>query len=103
MGRCRTGRRCGRGSRAGTSTILRRRVDPRAPVCRSPARTPVARSRLGEIAAQSTQVEFAAKWPDGMCAVGPSIRPANTVSMIACWRWVMSAASTGRSVLVKNG
>ena len=27
----------------------------------------------------------------GQCASGPSIRSANTVSMMACWRWVMSA------------
>jgi hypothetical protein len=27
----------------------------------------------------------------------------DTVSMIACWRWVMSASAVGRSVLVKNG
>jgi hypothetical protein len=34
---------------------------------------------------------LAPKRPDGMCASGPSIRSADTVSMIACWRWVMSA------------
>jgi len=84
-------------------TILRRSVDPRARVCWSPASTPAARSRLWEIAAHSTQAELAPNRPDGMCASGPSIRSANTVSMIACWRWVMSACSMGSSVSVKNG
>lgn len=36
-------------------------------------------------------------------ARGPSIRSEKTVSMMACWRWVMSASAVGRSVLVKNG
>ena len=35
--------------------------------------------------------ELAPKRPEGRWANGPSIRSANTVSMIACWRWVMSA------------
>ena len=50
-----------------------------------------------------TQAEFAPKRPDGRCASGPSIRSANTVSMIACRRWVMSAAAVGSSLLVRNG
>ena len=99
VGRCSIGRRCGRASRAGMLTSWRRRVDPRARLwC-----TPAARSRLWEIAAHSTQAELAPKRPEGMWASGPSIRSANTVSMIACWRWVRSASATGRSVLVKNG
>ena len=84
VGRCRIGRRCGRAKRAGTLTMVRRRVDPRARVYRSAARTPAARSRLWAIAAHSTQAELAPKRPEGMCASGPSIRSANTVSMIAC-------------------
>jgi hypothetical protein len=36
------------------------------------------------IAAHRIQAAFAPKRPDGMCANGPSIRSANTVSMIAC-------------------
>ena len=61
-----------------------------------------AQQAVGDRRAQD-QAELAPKRPDGRWASGPSIRSANTVSMIACWRWVMSAASTGRSVLVKNG
>jgi hypothetical protein len=48
-----------------------------------PTRAPAARSRFWAIAAHSTQAEFAPKRPDGMWANGPSIRSANTVSMIA--------------------
>ena len=53
--------------------------------------------------AHRIQAEFAPKRPEGMWASGPSIRSANTVSMIACLRWVMSASATGGSVLIKNG
>ena len=38
---------------------------------------------VGDRGAQRTQAEFAPKRPDGMWANGPSIRSANTVSMIA--------------------
>jgi hypothetical protein len=84
VGKCRSGRRCGRVSRAGMLTMVRRRVDPRARACRSPARTPAARSRLWAIPAHRIQAEFAPKRPEGRCASGPSIRSAKTVSMIAC-------------------
>jgi hypothetical protein len=102
-GRCRTARRWGRASRAGMLTMRRRNVIPRATALAAPASTPAARSRLWAIAAHKTQAALAPKQPDGICANGPSIRSANTVSMIACWRWVMSASAVGRSVLVKNG
>ena len=47
--------------------------------------------------------ELAPKRPDGMCASGPSMRSANTVSMMAWRRWVMSASVAGSVELVKNG
>lgn len=97
------GIRCGRHNRAGISTILRRNVAPRARTSAPPARRPVARRRLWAIAAQSTHAEFAPKRPDGMCARGPSMRSAKTVSMIACRRWVTSASVAEVVVLVKNG
>jgi len=103
VGRCRIDRRWGRASRAGTVIILRRSVDPRARVCWSSASTPAACRRLWAIAAHKTQAELAPKRPEGRWARGPSMRTANTVSMMAWWRWVMSACSTGASVLVKNG
>ena len=84
-------------------TILRRNVAPRALVCAPLAMVPVARSRLWAIAAHCTQAEFAPNDPDGMCASGPSIRSENTVSMIACARWVTSAVDVGNVLLVKNG
>ena len=52
------------------------------------------------IAAGIAQAAFAAKSPEGMWASGPSIRSANTDSMIACWRCVMSASVTGSVLLV---
>ena len=88
VGRCSTGRRCGRVSRAGTFTMRRRSVEPRATAWVPPARTPAARRRLWAIAAHRIQAELAPNRPDGMCARGPSMRSANTVSMIACWRWI---------------
>ena len=39
--------------------------------------------RLWEMAAQKIQAELAPNRPEGMCARGPSMRSANTVSMIA--------------------
>src|SRR5690349_1517834 len=98
-----TGVRAGRASRAGTAMMRRRRVAPRARACGRPARVPAAWSRLWAIAAHSAQAELAPKCPDGRWARGPSIRSANTVSMIAWRRWTMSASAVGRSVLVKNG
>ena len=90
-GRCSTRRRCGRARRAGTVTIWRRRVAPRATACCGLARVPAARSRLWVIAAQIAHALLAANRPEGRWARGPSIRSAKTVSMIACRRWVMSA------------
>jgi hypothetical protein len=55
------------------------------------------------MAAQIAQALLAAKRPDGRWANGPSIRSANTVSMIACRRWVMSACVLDSALLVKNG
>ena len=43
------------------------------------------------------------KITSGMCASGPSMRSANTVSMMAWSRWVMSASATGSVESVKNG
>jgi hypothetical protein len=103
LGRCRTGARAGRASRAGTVVRCRRRVAPRARAWRSPARVPAAWSRLWAIAVHGAQAELAPKCPDGRWARGPSIRSANTVSMMAWRRWVMSACAVGRVELVRNG
>ena len=68
LGRCSTGVRAGRASRAGTAMMRRRKVAPRARVCLSPARTPAARSRLCAIAAHRTQAELAPKRPEVICS-----------------------------------
>jgi len=65
LGRCKTGRRCGRVRRAGMLTILRRRVAPRAAAWRLPASVAAARSRLWAMAAHNTQAELAPKCPEG--------------------------------------
>src|SRR5215210_4074908 len=65
LGRCRTGARAGRASRAGTLISCRRRVAPRARVWGRPARVAAAWSRLWAIAAHSAQAELAPKRPDG--------------------------------------
>ena len=84
-------------------TMRRRRVAPRATAWVPPASTPTARSRLWAIAAHKIQAELALKRPEGICASGPSMRSANTVSMMAWRRWVISASAVVSSVLVKKG
>src|SRR3954453_2377478 len=103
FGMCKTGRRCGRASRAGTWMIWRRRVAPRATAGLVGSRVSAARSRLWVIAAQIAHAWFDANRPEGRWANGPSIRSAKTVSMTACRRWVTSAAVTDSTLLVKNG
>ena len=63
---------------------------------------PAARSRLWVIAAQIAPALLAANRLEGGWARGPSIRSANTVSMMACRRWRMSSAAVGSRLLVKN-
>ena len=88
-GKCSTRRRCGRAIRAGMVMMCRRRVAPRATACFGLARVPAARSRLCVIAAQIAHAALAANWPDGIWANGPSMTSDRTVSMMACWRWVL--------------
>jgi hypothetical protein len=64
---------------------------------------PAARSRLWVIAASTAHAALAAKEPEGWWAQGPSMRSDQTVSQMACWRWVTSAWVTGSVLLVKNG
>ena len=103
LGRCSTGLRWGRASRAATVTMRRRRVAQRATACPPPASTPTARSRLWAIPAQTAQALLAPKRPEGMWARGPSMRSAKVVSMMAWRRWVISAAVAASVELVKNG
>src|SRR5512133_3229968 len=64
---------------------------------------PAARSRLCVIAAQIAHAALDANWPDGRWANGPSMTSDRAVSMIACWRWVMSAWVVSSVLLVRNG
>ena len=68
LGRCRTGRRWGRASRAGMLMMRRLSVEPRATALAPPASTPAARSRLWAIAAHRTQAELAPKRPEVICS-----------------------------------
>ena len=81
--------RWGLAMRAGMLTIRVRRVAPRARARLLSVRDAAARSRLCVIAAQMVQAWLAANSEEGRWAMGPSIRSAKTVSMIACRRWVM--------------
>src|SRR6478672_231394 len=54
------------------------------------------------MAAHRIQALLAPNRPEGMCARGPSMRSAKTVSMIAWRRWAMSASGVGSSVSVKK-
>jgi hypothetical protein len=75
----------------------------RATASWSVLRVPAARSRLWLIAAQIAQAELAANRAEGRWARGPSMRSANTVSMIAWRRWTRSACAVGSVLLVRNG
>ena len=79
--------------------IWRRSVAPRATACAVLVMVPAARSRLCVMAAQRAQALFAAKRPEGRWAIGPSMRSANTVSMMAWRRWVMSASAVAWMLL----
>src|SRR4029077_6986134 len=92
-GRCRVTRRAEDAIRAGTVISLRRTVavvDLASPV---PARVAAARVRLKATTASTSQAELAAKDPEGRCASAEFFRSAWTCSMIACPRWVLSAAT----------
>jgi hypothetical protein len=66
---------------------------------------PAARVRLNAITASTSQAALAVKIPEGRCARAEPLRSAWTCSMIACPRWVLSAAtvsSRSGSAVVKK-
>src|SRR3954463_8466714 len=68
-------------------------------------RDAAARVRLKAMTAQTSQAALALKTPDGRCARAEALRSAWTFSMIACRRWVWSAATVSSSsgaVVVKK-
>src|SRR4051794_36115323 len=94
-GRCSRSRRAERAIRAGTAISWLRMVAVVALAWAAEASALAARMRLNAIVASTSQAEFAANDPDGRWASGPALRSAWTCSMIACCRWVASAASVG--------
>src|SRR3954465_2316263 len=60
-------------------------------------RVPAARVRLKAIKAQSSQAALAVKTPEGRWDRAEALRSAWTFSMIACRRWVWSAAIVSRT------
>ena len=56
-------------------------------------RVAAARVRLNAMTASTSQAVFAANFPEGRCASAELFRSAWTCSMIACPRWVLSAAT----------
>src|SRR4051812_19388983 len=68
-------------------------------------RVAAARVRLKAMTAQISQAALALKTPEGRWARAEALRSAWTFSMIACRRWVWSAAtlsSSSRAVVVKK-
>ena len=72
----------------------------------SPVRVAAARVRLNAMTARTSQAAFAVNFPEGRCARAELFRSAWTCSMMACLRWVLSAATVssraGGRAVVKN-
>ena len=87
---------------AATLTRVRRTVAVRARPSVLEAILAAARVRLNAIAARTSQALFAVNFPYGACASGPSLRSANTASMMAWSRWQASASTMPRVLVVKT-
>ena len=83
-------------TRAGTVISLRRIVAVVALARSGPVRVAAARVRLNAMTASTSQAAFAVNTPEGRCARAEFFRSAWTCSMIACPRWVLSAATVSR-------
>ena len=84
---------------------LRRIVAVVALASSGSVRLAAARVRLNAITASTSQAAFALNTPEGRWASAEFFRSAWTCSMIACARWVLSAAMVSRiagSAVVKN-
>ena len=89
--------------RAGTETMVRRMVPVVAFVNRGSAvRVAAARVRPKAITAQTSRAALAVNRLDGRSASAELRRSAWTCSMMAWWRWSLSAATVSRSVVVKK-
>src|ERR1700712_5300703 len=87
---------------AGTTIRVRRIVPVVAFANRRPDSAAAALVRLNAIAASTSHAEFAANDFDGKWARAESLRSAWTCSMIAWPRWVLSAVTVSRVLVVKN-
>ena len=91
--------------RAGTWMSFRRIVPVLALTNASSARIPAALVRLYAITAATSQAEFAVNFPEGRWARALSFRSALTCSIMACLRWILSAATApnvSAGTVVKN-
>src|SRR5699024_6450598 len=87
-------RRAEEAIRAGMLMSLRRIVAVVArAMLRFVVRVAAARVRLNAMTAQVSQAALALNTPEGRCASAEAFRSAWTFSMIACARWVLSAAT----------
>ena len=100
VGRCMIVRRAREASRAGTAIVVARTVAIRA--VGVPAAIAAARETLKAMVANPSQAALAWKRPNGRCASGPFFSSAITCSTIACRRWVASASTAERVLLVMN-
>ena len=87
---------------AGMLMSLRRMVPVRAVPWSALVRIPMARDRLKAIVASTSQAALAVKIPEGRWASALSLRSALICSMMAWPRWVLSAVTVSRSLVVKN-
>lgn len=101
-GRCRTSRLALRAMRTGTVTNLRRIVVVAALASPVPTMAPAVRVRLNAMTAHTSHAAFAVNFPDGRCARALAFQSALTCSMTACWRWVLSAVTVSRSLVVNT-
>lgn len=90
--------------RAGTKTTVRRMVPVLALASAgSPVSVAAAPVRLNAVTAQTSHAVCAQECAEGMCASAEFFRSACTCSMIACRRWILSAATVPRSARFGGG
>ena len=102
LGRCKVLRRAEVETLAATLTSLRRTVAVTAFPRAGLARVPAAEARLNAMHASTSHAALAVKTPEGKCASADAFMPEFVCSMIAWWRWVLSASTVIWVLMVKN-
>src|ERR1700712_4342267 len=102
VGRCRVSVRAEPAILAGTPIRVRRMVPVVAFARFGPDTVAAALVRLNAMTASTSQPALAANDFDGRWARAEFFRSAWTCSMIACPRWVLSAVTVSRVLVVKN-